>query len=71
MGHRQRAEEAEHAGAAADLGGAGGTTLDVGGQACGIGRDEVIEKEQVDELTGMRAVQRATVVRVRHITYMT
>jgi hypothetical protein len=67
----QRAEEAEHARAAPDLGGAGGTALDMGGQACGIGGHEVVEEEEIDELARLCAVQRATVVRVRHITYMT
>ena len=44
--NRQRAEEPEHARAAADLGRARGATLDVGGQARGIGGREVIEQER-------------------------
>lgn len=71
LGNRQRSEQPEHASAAADLGRAGGTTLDMGRQARRIGRDEVIEEEQVDELAGVRAVQGGADVRVRHITYMT
>lgn len=43
----------------------------MGGEARGIGRQEVIEEEQVDELASVRAVQGATVVRGRHTTYMT
>jgi len=66
--NRQRSEEAQHACAAADLGRAGRATLYVGRQARGIGGQEVIEQEQVDELAGACAVED---VRVRHIRYMT
>lgn len=71
LGERKGAQQPEDAGAAADLGRAGGAALDVGGQARRIGRDQVIEQEQVDELAGVRAVQGGADVRVRHITYMT
>jgi hypothetical protein len=64
----QGSQETEHPGAAADLGGACGASLDMGRQARGISGEEVIEEEEVDELAGVRAVQG---VRVRHITYMT
>jgi hypothetical protein len=64
----QRSKKSEHARAAADLGRAGGTTLDVGRKTSGINGQEVIEQERVDEFSGVRAVQG---VRVRHITYMT
>jgi hypothetical protein len=67
----ERAKETEHAGAAADLGRAGGATLDVGRETRRIGRQEVIEQEQVDELAGACAIEGGTDVRVRHITYMT
>jgi len=70
-GKREGAQQPEHARAAADLGRARGAAFDVGGQARRIGRDQVIEQEQIDELTGVRAVQGGADVRVRHITYMT
>ena len=69
--NRQRTNETEHAGAAADLGRAGGATLDVGRKTRRISRHEIIEQEQVDELAGACAIQGGTDVRVRHITYMT
>jgi hypothetical protein len=67
----KRAHEAEHAGAAADLGRAGSTSLDVGRQARRVSRHEVIEQEQIDELASACAIEGGTDVRVRHITYMT
>jgi hypothetical protein len=68
---RQRAQQPEHTRASADLGGAGGTALDVCRQAGSIGRSQLIEQEGIDERPGACAVQRRTNVRVRHITYMT
>ena len=67
----QRAEEAEDPGAAADLGGARRAALDVGGQARGVGRFELVEQERVDQVASARAVQGMAAVRVRHIPYMT
>ena len=64
----QRTQEAQDARAAPDLGRARGTTLDVGSQAGSVGREQVIEQEGIDELSGVRAIED---VRVRHITYMT
>jgi hypothetical protein len=69
--NRERAQQPQDAGAAADLGRAGSTTLDVGGQPRGICRAELIEQERIDERTGACAVQDGADVRVRHITYMT
>lgn len=43
----------------------------MGGQTCGIGSHEVIEEEEIDQLVRLCAGQGATVVRCRHITYMT
>jgi hypothetical protein len=68
---RQRPEQSQDARAAADLGRARGTTLDVSRETGGIGREKVIEQERIDEFAGVRAVQGMTDVRVRHITYMT
>ena len=68
---RKRPEQPQDARGAADLGRARGTTLDVGRETRGIGRQEVIEQEQIDEIAGVRAVQGVADVRVRHITYMT
>jgi hypothetical protein len=70
-GNRQRAEQAEHPSAAADLGGAGRAALDVGGQAGGIGRRELIEQERIDQGAGTCAIQGVANVRVRHNIYMT
>jgi len=67
----QRPEQSKDARAAADLGRARGTTLDVGRETRGIGSEEVIEQERIDEFAGVRAVQGVADVRVRHITYMT
>lgn len=69
--HRQGAQQPQDARAAADLGGAGGATLDVGGQPGGICRSELIEQEGVDERTSACAIQGVADMRVRHITYMT
>ena len=68
---RQRSEEPQDAGAASDLRGAGRAALDMGGQACGVGRTELIEQECIDERAGSCAVQGLASVRCRHITYMT
>jgi hypothetical protein len=70
-GDGQRTQQPEHAGAPADLRGTCRTTLDVGGQAGGIGRPELIEQERIDERSSPSTVQRVANVRVRHITYMT
>ena len=69
--NRQRPEQAQHTRAAADLGRAGGAPLDVRGETRRIGRQEVIEQEQIDELSGACAIQGVADVRVRHIRYMT
>jgi hypothetical protein len=69
--NRQRAEQPEHAGAASDLRCARRATLDVSGQAGGIGRTELIEQECIDERSGACAIQGVANVRFRHIRYMT
>jgi hypothetical protein len=69
--HREGAEQPQDTGAATDLRGAGGTTLDVGGQAGGIGRPQLVEQERIDERASASTVQRVANVRVRHIIYMT
>lgn len=71
MRHVQRAEEAQDAGAAADLDGAGGTPLDVERQARGVGRVQLIEQERVDQRSGARAIEGVADLWVRHTTYMT
>ena len=75
VGHRawgaQRPEQPEDAGTAADLGGAGRATLDVGGQPRRVGRFQLVKQERVDQVAGMRAVQGMVAVWVRHIPYMT
>lgn len=70
-GNGQRAEQAQHASAAADLGGTRRAALDVGGQAGGIGGTELIEQERIDERARPFAIQGVASVSVRHITYMT
>ena len=67
----QRANERQDEGAAADLGRAGRTAPDVGGEPGSVGRLELIEQERVDERTGAFAVQGVAEGRVRHISYMT
>jgi hypothetical protein len=69
--NRERAEQPEDTGAATDLRGTGRTTLDVGGEAGGVGRPELVEQERIDERSRASTVQRVANVRVRHITYMT
>jgi hypothetical protein len=69
--NRQGPKQTKHASAASDLRRAGGATLDVGRQARGVGREEVIEQEEIDELAGACAIQGVADVRVRHIRYMT
>jgi hypothetical protein len=68
---RQRTQQPQHAGAPTDLGGTRRTTLDMGGQAGGISRPELVEEERIDERSSASTVQRVANVRVRHITYMT
>jgi hypothetical protein len=67
----QRPEESEDAGAPTDLGGAGGTALDVGGQSSRVCRLELVEQERVDQVARSRTVQGMVAERVRHIPYMT
>ncbi len=68
---RQRTEEAEHAGAPADLGGAGRAALDVSGQARGVGGLQLVEQERVDQVAGAHTIQAVADLRVRHNLYMT
>jgi hypothetical protein len=69
--HRERSKQTEDSRAAADLRRAGWATFDVGRKTRGIGSKEVIEKEQVNEIAGARAIQVVADWRVRHIAYMT
>jgi hypothetical protein len=68
---RERTKQPEDASAAADLRRACGTNLDVSGQACSVGRPELVEQERIDQRASACAIQSGATVRVRHITYMT
>ena len=63
----ERREEGEDPCAAAELGRAGGATVDVGGEAGGTGRVEVVDEVGVDEAARGDVVDRM----LGHILYMT
>jgi hypothetical protein len=68
---REAAEEPKQPRGAAHLGLAGGAGFDVGREACGVKRGELVREVRVDQATRMGVLKRlATGRRVAHTLYM-